>query len=110
MQHSPDVANLQITQNKRKSCCKNTERGCSARKGEEWCSCLHHGTETLSQCRPPTALCSKEGTFAQHCLQTSVLLHPDSLEKSDQQHISNVVPDASKHAMSTEEAHVSLHT
>ena len=86
MQDSPNVAKFQIIQIKWKSCHKNTERECSGRNGEDWCSYLCHDTEILSQCWPPTASCSKEGTFAQHCLQIYVLLQPDSLEQSPEAH------------------------
>lgn len=57
-------------------------RGCSRRKREEWCSYLCHGTKILSQCWSPTALCSKEDTFTQLCLQNYVLLHSDTLKEA----------------------------
>lgn len=84
MQDSPNTEKFQVIQIKWKSCQKNTKRGCSNRKGEKGCSYLCHNTEILSHC--DTALCGKENTFAQYCLQNYVLLHLGTLKASPEAH------------------------
>lgn len=86
MWDSPNIAKFQVIQIKWKSCHKNTKRGCSRRKREEWCSYLCYSTKILSLCWPETALCSKEDTFVNHCLQNYVLQHPDNLKESPEAH------------------------